>query len=109
MNIKGLFLLLAGSLAVTPVWRFQARADEPPKIASVTDLWRGFDPEALPLEIEVTKSWEEQGIAFQKVRFTGELAQAAKVRVFAICGAPKAGQSLPGILHVHGGGQTASL
>jgi len=29
--------------------------------------------------------------------------------VFAIQGAPTAGKHLPGILHLHGGGQTASL
>ena len=109
MIANRLTFLLAGALALMPAASASSRADEPQKIASVNDLWRGFDPEALPLELEVTRTWEEQGIVFQRLRFTGELAQAGKVRVFAICGAPKIGRMLPGILHVHGGGQTASL
>ncbi len=37
------------------------------------------------------------------------MAERAKVRVYAIQGAPRQGTRLPGILHIHGGGQTASL
>ncbi len=104
-----LLSLLAVMLVMTAGTRVSGQTNVSEKFTSVDDVWRGFDPEALPLDLEVTKTWEEQEIAFQKVRFTGELANHAKVRVFAICSAPKAGQNLPGILHVHGGGQTASL
>src|SRR5687768_10140927 len=80
---------------------------------SPADLWRGYDPTALPLEVEVLRSWQEDGCALQKVYFTGEVADGKKVRVFAIQGAPATVPSpptkLPGILHCHGGGQTASL
>jgi dienelactone hydrolase len=96
------FVVLAMPQAVGP-----ARADGP--IESVEDLWRGFDPEALPLEIETIRTWEEGGAVFEKLRFTGESVEGGKVRVYAIRGAPRDGQSLPGVLHVHGGGQTLSL
>lgn len=85
--------------------------DRPPMtILSPEDLWHGFDPRALPLEIEVLQTWQEEGVTFEKLRFTGEVAEGGeKVRVFAIQGAPTGGKRLPGILHIHGGGQTASL
>ena len=105
----GFLFLLAATLVLMSVTRRLSAAVEPEKIASVENLWRGFDPEALPLDVETTKTWEEQGAVFQTLRFTGESTKSAKVRVFAICGAPKIGRRLPGILHVHGGGQTASL
>jgi dienelactone hydrolase len=85
------------------------KAEEPQAIASVDDLWHGIDPEALPLEVETIRTWEEQGAVYQTLRFTGERAQGSRVRVFAIQGAPREGPALPGVLHVHGGGQTASL
>jgi dienelactone hydrolase len=86
-----------------------AHAEEPKAITSVEDLWRGFDPEALPLEVETIKTWEEDGAVLQTLRFTGERVNEERVRVFAIQGAPREGKAMPGVLHVHGGGQTASL
>ena len=73
------------------------------------ELWRGVDVEQLPLEAEVTKTWEEDGCVCQKLTFVSEVAEGTKVRIFAMYGAPKGGKNLPGILHIHGGGQTASL
>jgi dienelactone hydrolase len=77
---------------------------------SAADLWRGYDPAALPLEIAPIRSWEEKGCSLQKLRFTGEVADGRKTRILAIQGAPAGPRrGLPGILHIHGGGQTASL
>lgn len=87
----------------------QLQANEPTPIASPEELWRGFDPNALPLEIESIRRWQEADIAFEALRFTGEIAAGKPVRVYAIQAAPIAGTKFPGILHVHGGGQTASL
>jgi dienelactone hydrolase len=72
-------------------------------------LWRDFDPQSPDLEVESLKKWEEGGASLEKVRFTSEREEGGKVRVFAIRGAPLEGSRLPGILHIHGGGQTASL
>ena len=73
-------------------------------IATPAELWRGYDPEALPLDVQVTRTWTEEGCTYEKLTFTGE----AGTRVFALRGAPEKGKRLPGVLHIHGGGQTAS-
>lgn len=72
-------------------------------------LWRDFNPESPDLETQILKSWREENATFENLRFTAERESGGKVRVFAIRGAPQAGSRLPGILHIHGGGQTASL
>jgi dienelactone hydrolase len=98
-------LLLLAGLAWIPLRAFgQADVFETPE-----QLWRGFNPESPELEIESLKKWEEDGIALEKLRFTGERESGQRVRVFALRGAPLQGVRLPGILHIHGGGQTASL
>jgi dienelactone hydrolase len=85
------------------------RAEEPPnRFETPEDLWRGFDPEALPLEVEVVRTWRVGDDEFEAVRFTGEEIAGKKVRVFGYRGAPSKGENFPGVLHIHGGGQTAS-
>jgi dienelactone hydrolase len=100
--------LLVLTLAVTTIVN-PLSAEAPREIVTVHDLWQGFDPEVLPLEVETIRTWQENGAVFQTCRFTGELVKGGRVRVFAIQGAPANGKALPGVLHVHGGGQTASL
>jgi len=95
--------------AVVVVITNSAPAEELSAFDSPADLWRDYDPTALPLEVESLKAWSDDGCTFEKLRFTAEEIDGAKVRVFAIQGAPDGGAKLPGILHIHGGGQTASL
>ena len=40
--------------------------------------------------------------------FTGMTHEGSKVRVYAISGVPEGKEHLPGILHIHGGGQTVN-
>lgn len=84
------------------------RAEETP-FRDARELWAGYDPRAEPLEIAVAKSWDEDAIHIEQLSFTGETWEGVKVRVFAYRGAPAHGDKLPGMLHLHGGGQTASL
>ncbi len=79
-------------------------------IETVESLWDGCDPRALPLETEVVRAWDEGEVHLEAVYFTGEVFEGAKTRVFGYLGRPKrmAGK-VPGILHIHGGGQTANL
>ncbi len=86
-------------------------ADEiPATFNSIDELWAGFDPHALPFEIETIKAWDEEGIHLETIYFTGEIFEGEKVRVFAYLGRPlKVAGRVPGILHIHGGGQTANL
>jgi len=87
-----------------------ARADDQPAaIRNSRELWAGFDPRAEGLEIEIAKSWDEGPIHIDQLYFAGETWKGTQVRVFAYRGAPARGEKLPGILHLHGGGQTASL
>ena len=65
-------------------------------------------PRALPLEIEVLKAWDEGDIHLEMIYFTGEIFEGEKTRVFGYLGRPKKIEGkLPGLLHIHGGGQTA--
>jgi dienelactone hydrolase len=87
--------------------------DAPPKdvpITSVRELWTGFDARALPLEAEVVKAWDERDVHLEMVYFTGEVFDGVKTRIFGYFGRPKkATGRVPAVLHVHGGGQTATL
>src|SRR5205085_7048388 len=76
---------------------------------SPVDIWRGIDIEKLPMDPQILNSWQEDGGSFQKLTYISEIADRTPIRIFAIRGLPKGGQPVPGILHIHGGGQTASL
>ena len=90
-------------------WCSWAGNDATTAPAVASELWAGYNPRVEPLEIEIAKSWDEGGVHFEQLYFTGELWEGRKVRVFAYRGAPSVGVALPGVLHLHGGGQTASL
>src|SRR5580700_629900 len=79
-----------------------------PVLDTPDKVWRDFRPDAPDLEIEKIRSWHENQADFETLRFTAERESGGRVRVFAIRGAPTTGARLPGILHIHGGGQTAS-
>lgn len=101
---------MGSALFVQSATRGPAYADDlPASIRNWRDLWAGFDPAAEALDIVVTKSWDEGSLHIDQLYFTGETWQGKKVRVFAYRAAPAKGEKLPGILHLHGGGQTASL
>jgi len=106
IRLSGL-LALAASVLV-------AHASAPPelpakvKIETIDDLWAGFDPRALPLKIEVVKSWDEGDITIDALYFNGETFDGETTRVFGYYGRPnKVKEKIPGVLHIHGGGQTA--
>ncbi|MBS0262392.1 MAG: acetylxylan esterase, partial [Planctomycetes bacterium] len=79
------------------------------QVATVEELWRGYDPTALPLDLEPIRAWDEGDVQLQSLRLTGEIVDGVPVRVYAVQGAPRTGSRLPGVLHIHGGGQTASV
>jgi len=76
---------------------------------SVEELWKGVDPEALPLDVQLVDQWQQDGIAIRKVFITSEVWKGVPVRIYAIYGAPVGKTNLPAVLHIHGGGGTASL
>jgi dienelactone hydrolase len=81
-------------------------SEEPPTTPEA--VWAGFDPSEEPLDIEVTKRWTEHGSIFTEFTFTGMTHEGSKVRVNALSGVPEGKDHLPGILHIHGGGQTVN-
>ena len=84
-----------------------------PAPADFEALWKGFDPRAEPLEVEVLKEWEEEGAVLRVVRFRIGIFKAQEARLAAVYGFPKpaegaaSGQQLPGLVQIHGGGQYA--
>ncbi|MEI6913695.1 MAG: acetylxylan esterase [Armatimonadota bacterium] len=82
--------------------------ENPLQFQSPEEIWKGYDPRALPLDIEIIKSWSEAGCWYEKFRFTGEISDGVKTRVLAVRGGPLNKRGVPGIMHIHGGGQTLS-
>jgi cephalosporin-C deacetylase-like acetyl esterase len=76
---------------------------------NLDELWAGYDPRKEPLEAEVTKSWEVDGVTCRIIRYRVGVFKGQPATVAAFFAAPKGAKSLPGLMHIHGGGQSASL
>ena len=96
-----LFVPLLLSAKLTPA------ADVP---GSVAELWADFDPRKDALETEVIREWREGGAVFRHLRYFIGSFKGRPARMAAIYGFPEgAREKLPGVMHIHGGGQRASL
>lgn len=71
------------------------------------ELWSGYDPRKEPLETEVLKEWEEDGVVLKVLRYRIGVFKGRKAMMAAVYGYPKGGTKLPGLLQIHGGGQYA--
>ena len=71
------------------------------------ELWADFDPRAEPLDVEVLKQWEQDGVVLQVLRYRVGIFKGAKSMVAAVYGYPKGKKNLPGLVQIHGGGQYA--
>ncbi len=108
-----MFYILAVSLCLG----FAAAADSLSPLKgkapqTVAELWAGYDPRKEPLKSEVVREWEEDGIVIRYVRYfigTFKGKPAWMAGFYAYPKQAKGGKKLPGILHMHGGGQRASL
>ena len=101
------FLCATGATLVLP--GFDSSAHTPGIPQTLTELWAGFDPRKDPLDIEVLKEWELDGVVCRIVRYQVGVFKGAPSRVAAFYAFPKGGTKLPAILEMHGGGQSASL
>jgi len=70
-------------------------------------LWQGFDPQKEPLDVEVLKEWEEDGVVMKVLRYRVAIFNGKKGMMAAVYGYPKGAKNLPGLIHIHGGGQMA--
>ncbi len=71
------------------------------------EMWAGFDPRAEPLDVEVLKEWEEDGVALKVFRYRVGIFKGQKAMMVAVYGHPKVGGKIPGLVQIHGGGQYA--
>ena len=78
-------------------------------LKSIDDIWAGFDPRKEPLEIEVLKEWEDDSMVCRSVRYRIGVFKGTKSMMAGIFAFPKGGKNLPGLVQVHGGGQSANL
>jgi pimeloyl-ACP methyl ester carboxylesterase len=76
---------------------------------NLDQLWGGYDPAREPLEADVCKEWEADGVVCRVVRYRVGVFKGAKSVMAAIYGFPKGGGKLPGLVQIHGGGQAANL
>ncbi len=74
---------------------------------TVEALWADFDPRAEPLEVEILKEWEEEGVVMRVLRYRIGIFKGQKAMMAAVYGYPKGGTNLPGLVQIHGGGQYA--
>lgn len=70
-------------------------------------LWADFDPRAEPLDTEILKQWEEDGVVLQVLRYRVGIFKGQKAMMAAVYGYPKGALKLPGLVQIHGGGQYA--
>lgn len=75
--------------------------------ASFDELCSGYDPAVEPLETEVLRQWEDDGVVLRVVRYRIGIFKGRKAMMAAIYGFPKGGSKLPGLVQIHGGGQFA--
>ena len=81
---------------------------------SAVEFWNAYDATAAPLQVEVVKEWSDEAGSYQLVRYRlGTLHgtnKSASPVIAAYYGYPVAASSdspVPGIVHIHGGGQRA--
>jgi hypothetical protein len=75
---------------------------------TVDELWAGFNPRAEPVDVEILKAWEEDGIVLQVLRYRIGIFKGKKAMMAGVYGYPKDGRDLPGLVQIHGGGQYAN-
>ena len=94
-----LIALLAAPLA--------APAAEPKAPDTVTALWADFDPRKDALDAKLVREWEKDGVVYRTVTFHVGTFKGKPARMAAFYAFPKGAKTVPGLLHLHGGGQRA--
>ena len=75
---------------------------------TLEELWLGFDPGKEPLDIEVLKEWEEDGVILRVLRYRIGVFKGNKTMMAAVYGfLPRGGAMLPALVQALGGGQYA--
>ena len=96
--------IVFGLLLLLPIFTV---ADDVPK--TVKELFADFDPRKDPLDSKVVREWEKDGIVYRYVTFHIGTFKHKPARMAAFYAFPMGVENLPGLLHLHGGGQRAFL
>ena len=100
-------IFTACCLLLVPTVPVAATAGQVP--TNVAQVAADFDPRVETLQTRVIREWEEDGLVLRHVTFHIGTFKGQAARMAAFYGYPKGGQALPGLLHLHGGGQRAFL
>jgi dienelactone hydrolase len=85
-------------------------AVEPPTAPrTVKALWSNYDPRSEPLDVRVVRAWEKHDVLYRYITYHIGTFKGVKARMAAFYGFPKGSEKVPGLLHLHGGGQRAFL
>lgn len=84
-----------------------AEPARPPR--TVKELWADFDPRKDALDARTVREWEKGGIVYRHVTYLVGTFEGKPARMAAFYGFPKGAEKVPGLLHLHGGGQRAFL
>lgn len=84
-------------------------AAEPTCPDTVEELFADFDPRKDPLDTNVVREWEEDGIVHRTVTFHVGTFRGTPARMAAFYAFPKGATRVAALLHLHGGGQRAFL
>jgi len=76
---------------------------------TVVELWEDYDPRAESLKVQLVRQWEEDGIVIRYLRYYIGTFKSKPAWMAAFYAFPKNAKNLPGVLHMHGGGQRANL
>ena len=95
--------VLLFSLLATP-GMLGAQDDVP---CDVKSLWADFDPRQAPLDTRQIRQWEKDNITYRYVTYQIGTFKNQVARMAAFYAFPTGATKLPGLLHLHGGGQRA--
>lgn len=84
-------------------------ADEPNTPSTVEELHADYDPRKDEIDAKVVREWEKDGILYRHVTYHIGTFKGKPARMAAFFGFPEGAKELPGLLHIHGGGQRAFL
>jgi dienelactone hydrolase len=76
---------------------------------SLDELWDAYDPRSEPLEAETLKEWERDDVICRVVRYRIGTFKGTPATMVGFYAFPKGAVKLPGLLQIHGGGQSANL
>lgn len=104
MNRSWITAFFAAIISITTV-----AADEPKAPATVKELFADFDPRKDSLDAKLVREWEKDGIVYRYVTYHIGTFKGKPAHMAAFFAFPKGAKKLPGLLHMHGGGQRAFL